>query len=114
MAPMMAPPVMKEKPKEKEMEKEPAKETSAPATIQVNLPADAKLSIDGAATTSTSAQRSFVSPTLEPGKDYYYTLKAEVVRDGKTLVATQRIQVRPGQTTPVNLNDFQTTQVASR
>ena len=43
-----------------------AKKTSidgaAPATLVVNVPADARLTIDGEATTSTSTQRVFVSP----------------------------------------------------
>jgi uncharacterized protein (TIGR03000 family) len=112
-------PVMKaktpamEKPKE-EMKDKDKEQVSAPATIQVSLPADAKLTIDGAATSSTSSQRSFQSPALEPGKDYYYTLKAEVVRDGKTLTATARVSVRPGAEARVDLSDFRDAGVASR
>jgi uncharacterized protein (TIGR03000 family) len=75
----------------------------APATIVVNLPAEAKLTIDDAATTSTSSTRVFASPALEPGRDYFYTLKAEVVRDGKTVTATKRITVHAGEETQVSL-----------
>jgi uncharacterized protein (TIGR03000 family) len=73
------------------------------ATLIVNLPADAKLTIDGEATSSTSAQRVFVSPALELGKEYEYTLKAEVVRDGKSQVATAKVTIRPGETSQVEL-----------
>jgi uncharacterized protein (TIGR03000 family) len=76
---------------------------AAPATVVVNLPADAKLSVDDYLTTSTSTTRVFVSPALTPGKDFTYTLKGEIVRDGKTVVATKQISVRAGVRTNVNL-----------
>ena len=72
-------------------------------TLIVSLPADASLTIDGEATSSTSAQRVFVTPALEPGKEYEYTLKAEVVRDGKPQVATAKVTIRPGETSQVEL-----------
>jgi uncharacterized protein (TIGR03000 family) len=50
-------------------------------------------------TRSTSAQRTFVSPALETGAAYSYTLQAEIVREGRTVVETQRINVRAGETT---------------
>jgi uncharacterized protein (TIGR03000 family) len=74
-----------------------------PATIVVELPADAKLSIDGEATTSTGSSRVFTSPELQPGREYHYTLKAEVVRDGKPVVVEQTVAVKAGQPTPVTL-----------
>jgi uncharacterized protein (TIGR03000 family) len=76
---------------------------STEATLIVNLPEDATLTIDGEATTSTSAQRVFVSPALEQGKEYEYTLKAQVVRDGKPQIATAKVTVRPGETSQVEL-----------
>jgi uncharacterized protein (TIGR03000 family) len=85
----------------------------APATIVVSLPADAKLLVDGTPTSSTSAQRSFVSPPLEAGKEYVYTLTATVVRDGQTLETTKRISVRPGAESRVQIN-FDGAQVVSR
>jgi len=48
--------------------------SAAPATLVVSLPADARLIIDGEATTSTTARRTFVSPELAPGKTYSYNL----------------------------------------
>jgi uncharacterized protein (TIGR03000 family) len=89
------------------------KETNAPATIQVNLPADATLTIDGAVTSSTSASRAFATPTLETGKEYYYTLKAEIVRDGKTLSATKRVAVRAGEETRLEI-EIPVTSVAAK
>jgi uncharacterized protein (TIGR03000 family) len=76
----------------------------APATIVVSLPPDARLFFDGAPTRSTSDSRTFISPPLEPNKDFHYTLKAEVPRDGRTLTASKDITVRAGQETNVVLN----------
>jgi uncharacterized protein (TIGR03000 family) len=93
----------------------PEKEAAlpGPATIIVSLPAEAKLLIDDASTTSTSAQRAFVSPSLEPGKDFYYTLKGELERDGRTYTTSQRVVVRAGQETRVQL-DFPAASVVQR
>jgi uncharacterized protein (TIGR03000 family) len=76
----------------------------APATIVVSLPADAKLLVDGAPTTSTSALRTFESPALQVGMDHHYTLKAEFARDGKTVSASKRIAVRAGEETRVSFD----------
>jgi uncharacterized protein (TIGR03000 family) len=75
----------------------------APAVITVSLPADATLMIDDTMTRSTSANRTFVSPTLAPGQDYHYTLKAEIVRDGRTMSASEMVTVRAGEETRVSL-----------
>jgi uncharacterized protein (TIGR03000 family) len=84
----------------------------ASATLVVNLPADAVLTIDGNPTTSTSAKRSFSSPPLEMGRDFEYTLEAKVVRDGQERVIKQRVTVRAGQQTNVRLEE--STAVAAR
>jgi len=69
---------------------------AAPATIIVRLPDQANLSINDKASKLTSTTRKFVSPPLQPGKDYYYTLKAEIERDGRPVTATQRVAVHAG------------------
>jgi uncharacterized protein (TIGR03000 family) len=76
---------------------------SAPATIIVSLPASATLTIDGAATVATEATRVFTSPALPAGREFHYTLKAQIVRDGKPVVVSKEVTVRAGQTTRANL-----------
>lgn len=76
---------------------------TAPAYLTVSLPADARLLIDDRATNSTSETRSFVTPALETGREYTYTLKAQVVRDGKAVVVSKEVTVKPGQETSVTL-----------
>ena len=75
----------------------------APASLVVNLPADATLKIDGTATKATSTVRQFTTPVLARGESYNYTLTAEIVRDGQTYSATQTVAVRAGQTSQVEL-----------
>jgi len=83
--------------------KEKPKETSAPATITLNVPADAKVTIDGVATTSTSTVRVYSTPALSVGAVYYYNFTAETVRDGKILSATQKVAVEAGLNANVTL-----------
>jgi uncharacterized protein (TIGR03000 family) len=76
----------------------------APARIVVQLPADAKLTIDGAPTTSTSANRVFTSPLLEAGRDFYYTFRATMVQDGQPVTTEQRVLVRAGKESRVKMD----------
>jgi uncharacterized protein (TIGR03000 family) len=76
----------------------------APATIIVTLPDDATLMVDDTPTRSTTSRRIFVSPPLEPGKMFHYTLKAEAMRDGKPVTTSQRVEVRAGGLTRVDLS----------
>ena len=69
----------------------------------MTLPADAKLTIDGQPTVSTSESRVFVSPSLTPGRTFHYVLKATVVRDGKTDTVTKTVAVRAGEVTRIQI-----------
>jgi uncharacterized protein (TIGR03000 family) len=80
-----------------------AEAAGAPATIVVDLPEDATLTVDDSATRATSATRVFVSPSLSTGQDFHYTLKAEVMRDGKPFSVEKTITVRAGVETRVSL-----------
>jgi uncharacterized protein (TIGR03000 family) len=88
-------------------------ETDTAATVVVTLPADARLTVDGNPTKSTSERRTFVTPPLQTGADYVYTLQAEVIRDGRSVVQAQRATVRGGRTTNVSFG-FSSETIASR
>ncbi len=76
----------------------------APATIIVTLPADAKLTVDSYVSQQTSNQRRLVTPVLEPGQQFTYTLVAERTQNGQLITETQRVTVRAGQELPVNFS----------
>ena len=86
---------------------------NVPATIVVSLPADARLIVDGTSTSSTSDRRTLVTPELEFGSTYVYTMRAEIVRDGQTVAQVQTVNVRGGEVSTVNFN-FAPQTVASR
>jgi uncharacterized protein (TIGR03000 family) len=85
----------------------------APATILVSLPTGARLSVDGTPTSSTAEYRSLVTPALEVGATYVYTLRAEMVDNGQTVTQTRIVNVRGGTTSAVHFN-FSSQNVASR
>ena len=69
--------------------------------LTVWVPYDAKVTVNGLATKSTGSRRQFVSYGLKPGLSYKYVVKAEVVRDGKTVEDTQTAVLTAGQVTAV-------------
>ncbi len=76
------------------------------ARVTVKLPADARLYVDDVPCPLTSTTRSFDTPALNAGQRYYYTLKAEVVRDGETRTAKKRVLVEAGKQITVEFNDL--------
>ena len=79
----------------------------APAAINVQIPADATITIDGVPTRLTSTRRVFETPPLDRNKEFQYTLRAELTRNGQTQVVTERVTIRGGQEKNV-LIDFST------
>ena len=75
------------------------------ATLRVRLPADTKLVIDGNTTRQTGAMRQFVSPPLEPGKSYHYTLEWTYQKDGKPVTQNKVVHVKAGDDKEVDLRD---------
>jgi uncharacterized protein (TIGR03000 family) len=101
------------KDKEGDEEETSTEAEAAPARLVVTLPADATLKVDGAATRSTGAERTFVTPALPAGKALAYTLQVEGKgKDGKAVSWEQKATVRAGQTTRITLKA--PTTVASR
>ncbi len=92
--------------KDKE-DKKKDKESAQPdkARLIVEVPANAKLYIDDQLMKSTATIRSFSTPTLEVGQSYYYDVRVEVVRDGKTYEGSQRVVVRAGEQIRASFNE---------
>ncbi len=81
------------------------------AMLLVNVPADAKIYVNGNATSSTGVQRQYISRNLEAGHSYGYEIKAEMVVDGKVVSQTKSVRLVPGQSMNVS---FESANVASQ
>jgi uncharacterized protein (TIGR03000 family) len=73
----------------------------SPGRITVSVPADTKIFVDDEPTQSSSAQRVFVTPVLEPALRYRYTLRAERVVAGRVVNDVQVVTVAAGDSVSV-------------
>jgi uncharacterized protein (TIGR03000 family) len=73
------------------------------ARLIVHLPPQASLTIDDYPTMSRMDSRVFVTPPLDPGKTYTYTLRGELNRDGRFIRETKTVEVKAGELTEVTL-----------
>lgn len=74
------------------------------ATLTVSVPEDARIFVNGASTTSTGSDRSYVSRGLQRGLNYTYEVRAEIEREGKTVEETKIVSLRAGQTSRLSFN----------
>lgn len=74
-----------------------------PVLIKLLVPADAVVEIEGARTNQTGTERSFVSPPLESGKTYVYTIKVTWKEGGKDKTVTEKLRVQAGDEKTINL-----------
>lgn len=66
------------------------------AVLNLNLPVESKVYINGRLTATEGSHRSYVSKNLNEDRDYSYKVKAVLVRNGKELVRTKLVKMRPG------------------
>lgn len=66
------------------------------ALIDVRVPADADVWLEGQPTKQTGAHRQYVSPTLKPGTPYTYEIKVRWQAEGKAVEETRQVQVTAG------------------
>lgn len=78
-----------------------AKVEAEPASVTVVLPDGAKLTVNDVAVTASNTQ-TFQTPKLEKGKSYFYTVKAEMVKGGKAVTETRKIDVAAGKAVTVD------------
>jgi uncharacterized protein (TIGR03000 family) len=105
---------------QKDGQEERKKETKAPvppddrAVIVVEVPADARVYLDGEATKDEgAAERSFVTPPLTRGQVYYYLVRMDVVRNGERLTETRRVAFQAGSRSRVSFVDQPETDAVS-
>jgi uncharacterized protein (TIGR03000 family) len=80
--------------------------TPAPtrARILVHLPSDAKLTVDGDPTNSTSDTRMFVSPPLPNERKMHYIFEAQLMRDGKPIKVEKDVPVLAGYQSEITID----------
>jgi uncharacterized protein (TIGR03000 family) len=76
----------------------PTPETSKAAQLIIEKPADARIFVDDLPVRSDGASQTFATPLLEPNQAYFYVVRVEITREGKTLSESRRVIVRAGQT----------------
>ncbi|MEY3459665.1 MAG: hypothetical protein RL215_2822 [Planctomycetota bacterium] len=79
--------------------------TTKPATLVVNVPADAVVYLMDQKMTLTGTERRYSIPVRQADADYTYQIRVEVVRDGKTLVSRSEQKVRAGQEIQVSVTE---------
>jgi len=66
------------------------------ASLQLQVPADATVWLEGQRTTQKGTERQFVSPPLAPDKAYGYQLRVVWRENGREIQETRRLLVRAG------------------
>lgn len=83
----------------KPIEIKPLKTQAEPAkaAVIVRVPNGAKVYIDGNLMHSTAAERTFTTPAIEPGSNFYYTVRVVVEQNGKPVEDIRKVSVRAGE-----------------
>jgi uncharacterized protein (TIGR03000 family) len=75
---------------------QPAAGDTHAAVVQVTVPAEAEVWVEGGKTGLTGIRREFVSPPLTPGKSYLYTVRARWTEAGRSFEQIQVVDVQAG------------------
>lgn len=82
------------------------------ARIDVRIPEGATLTVEGRPWDATASRATVTTPALEPGKTYYYRLRAEWANGGRTEAINKEVAFRAGGSVAVDLRDAPTMRVA--
>jgi uncharacterized protein (TIGR03000 family) len=77
------------------------------ALINVKVASKATLTFDDQPTQQTGEFRQFITPALEPGKNFSYTVHAKWQDGGRDMDQSRKVSVRAGQKTQVDFNTAQ-------
>ena len=87
----------------------------AASPVTVNLPARAKLFVDGVAATATGGTHTFRTPELPRGQPFVYEFRAEVEQaDGKTEVVSKTVKFTAGEPVQVDFVEPTAVRTASK
>ena len=76
------------------------------ATVAVEIPAGASFVVNDQQIPVPAANPTFVTPPLEPGRDYFYECKVTVNLDGKPVTRTKRVRVHAGEVVRLNYEEM--------
>jgi uncharacterized protein (TIGR03000 family) len=83
-------------------------------TVTVNLPAKAKLFVEGVPAAVTGGTQTFRTPELEKGKPFTYEFRAEVDKDGTTEVVSKKVTFTAGEPVSVDFVEPAAVRTASK
>jgi uncharacterized protein (TIGR03000 family) len=72
--------------------------------INVSVPANAQIWVEGKRTTDSGAFRQFISPPLPPGREFSYDIKVRWTEDGKEVTRSRHITVHAGDVVNLSFN----------
>jgi uncharacterized protein (TIGR03000 family) len=81
----------------KEDKKKPMTARPMAATVVLSVPVSTTVHVEGHALSGTTSERIFRTPTLEPGREYEYTVRATIDVAGKQEVETLNVIVVAGE-----------------
>ena len=73
-------------------------------TLTVEVPAEAKIYVNGQETSSTGEIRQYISRNLQPGYNYSYEVRAEMIVDGKPVNQIKTVDLKAGEVAKVAFN----------
>ena len=75
--------------------------------VSLKVPPGATFYANDQPVTLTSTTPMFITPPLEPGRDYVYDFKVTATEDGKTVTRVKRVTVRAGGLVRVNYEEME-------
>jgi uncharacterized protein (TIGR03000 family) len=83
-------------------------------SLEVELPANARLLVNGHEMKSKGGFRRFASEPMTAGVPYVYEVRVELPQAGHTLTKTETVRLKPGQVTSLAFNLTERNELASR
>jgi uncharacterized protein (TIGR03000 family) len=82
---------------------------TAPAYLDVRVPAAAEVMVETEKTTQTGSRRTFVSPPISSGRNYVYEIKAKWMENGQPVERTRKVNIHAGEQVTVDFVGMPTT-----
>jgi uncharacterized protein (TIGR03000 family) len=73
--------------------------------VNMQVPANARVTFNGTSTRQRGTNRHFVSPPIAAGRGYSYNVEATWTQNGRPVTLSRRIAVRPGDVVNLSFNN---------